>query len=472
MASRLEHSRLLTGLAAMALSAAAWWFGSGVHPLWWATWLAPVPILWLALRIRAGAAALAALVAYIAGTCNVWHYMHDAIGLPLAVVIYTIALPGTMLALCTLLYRRLLLRDRVLAAACAPPALWVAFEYANNRLSPHGTFFNIAYTQMDALPVIQLAAVTGLWGIGFLLLLVPTALAIQGTPRIAPRQRAFTGAVVMACLAATLAYGGWRLQAPATSTLRVGLVSLEHRQQPAWDGPEGQALSARYGDAIERLAGQGAQAVVMPEASFVATDATHPVFAQAARRHGLVVDIGVDYRGEPGAERNASLVFLPDASAPVIYGKHHLIPGFEDKYTPGREYRMLPGQPRAGLAICKDMDFIDVGRAYGRLDAQLLLVPAWDFDLDGWLHSRMAMMRGVEQGFAVARVARKGRLTLSDDRGRVIAEATSEGQGAELVGDLPLRETHTLYARWGDWFAWLDVAGLLALLALAGHKRT
>jgi len=132
---------------------------------------------------------------------------------------------------------------------------------------------------------------------------------------------------------------------------------------------------------------------------------------------------------------------------------------------------MLDGQPRIGLAICKDMDFIDTGRAYAGLGAQLLLVPAWDFDVDGWLHSRMAIMRGVEHGFAVARVARSGRLTLSDDRGRVIAEATSEGAGARLIGDLPLRETRTLYSRWGDWFAWLALGGLLALIALACLPR-
>ncbi len=128
---------------------------------------------------------------------------------------------------------------------------------------------------------------------------------------------------------------------------------------------------------------------------------------------------------------------------------------------------MLNGTPRIGLAICKDMDFHDIGQAYAARNAQLLLVPAWDFSIDGWLHSRMAIMRGVENGFAIARAARSGRLTLSDDRGRVLAEASSEKHDAELVGDLPLRETQTLYSRWGDWFAWLDLAALIVLLGLA-----
>jgi apolipoprotein N-acyltransferase len=49
----------------------------------------------------------------------------------------------------------------------------------------------------------------------------------------------------------------------------------------------------------------------------------------------------------------------------------------------------------------------------------------------------------------------------------VLAEASSERRDAELVGDLPLRSTQTLYSRWGDWFAWLDLAMLLALLSVA-----
>jgi apolipoprotein N-acyltransferase len=91
--------------------------------------------------------------------------------------------------------------------------------------------------------------------------------------------------------------------------------------------------------------------------------------------------------------------------------------------------------------------------------------------LDGWLHSRMAVLRGVEGGFAVARTARRGSLTLSDNRGRVIAEATDEKGDTQLVGDLPLYQSRTLYGQWGDWFAWCDLVLLLWLLPLLFAQR-
>lgn len=467
MASGIDRNRLALGVTAVALSALGWWFGSGLHPWWWMTWLAPLPVLLAAPRLRAGWCALVAFAAYALGGLNEWDYLHGHIGLPLAVIVLAIAGPGVTLALCTLLYRRLLSRGRPMAAVLAAPTLWVTIEYLNTQLSPHGTFGSISYTQMDALPILQLAALTGMWGISFLLLLVPSALAVQCAPGTASRDRGRIAAITVLLLVASAGYGVWRLQAPATSSLRVGLVSLDKPIRPPLNDAQGQALAARYVVAIDRLADQGARVVVLPETSFATADVTLPTFAALANNRHLVLDVGVDDKRDPQAEHNSAMVFQPGAGTPVIYDKRHLIPGFEDTYTPGKHDRLLNGTPRMGLAICKDMDFHDIGQTYAAYGAQLLLVPAWDFVVDGWLHSRMAIMRGVESGFAMARVARSGRLTLSDDRGRVVAEASSEAHDADLVGNLPLRETHTLYARWGNWFAWLDLLALLVLLIRA-----
>lgn len=470
MASKRDGFALPAWLAATVLSAMFWWFGSGVDPLWWMTWLSPLPVLWLAPRARARWAALAAFVAYAAGGLNVFTYLHTSIGLPLSVTLSAIAQPGLVLALCVVVFRRLLMRGHALAAALAVPTTWVAAEYVNNLLSPHATFFNIGYTQMDALAVVQLAAVTGIWGIGFLLLLAPAAVAVQAAPYATRRGRSTTMAFAALCVIAAIAYGGWRLQAPATDTVRAGLASFQKPRAAALSEPDGQALAARYLAAFDRLANAGARILLTPETSFTVTDASIPAFAEFATQRSLIVGTGVDFKGDAQAERNALMVFRPGAASPAMYNKHHLLVGLE-QYTPGDAYTVLEGTPRIGLAICKDMDFHDIGNAYAARRAQLLLVPAADFTVDGWLHSRMAIMRGVESGFAVARAAHAGRLTLSDDRGRVVAEASSERRDAELVGDLPLRETHTLYARWGDWFAWLDLAALAGWVALAFVPR-
>lgn len=124
------------------------------------------------------------------------------------------------------------------------------------------------------------------------------------------------------------------------------------------------------------------------------------------------------------------------------------------------------------MQICKDMDFPRLSRRYGVKGVGLLLVPAWDFTLDGWLHGRMAVMRGVESGFTIVRAAKQGLSTVSDDRGRILAQQDAATvRFASLVGTAPVRHDDTLYARWRDWFAWLNIAGLVALLLSPNRNR-
>ena len=466
MASEADRTRLPAALLAIALSALAWWFGSGTYPAWWVTWLAPLPVLWLAPRVRAPWAALAAFAAYAIGGFNAWTYLHEHLRFPTPLILGYIAVIGVLMAACTLLFRRLLLRGHAVAAAFSVPALWVAYEYINNLLSIHATFFNISYTQADALPVIQLVAVTGIWGVGFLLLLVPTVASLPWWPHVPRRSRWTIAGFVMLALVAALAYGGWRLRQAPTSTVRIGLVSLKESGIRALSSAEGEAREARYVEAMQRLIGEGAKILLIPEATFATDTATVPAFASLAEQRNVTVATGLAFHFGDSDARNMLAVFEPGATSPATYSKHHLLLGLE-QFVPGANFTMLAGKPRIGLAICKDMDFHDIGHAYAARHAQLLLVPASDFEVDGWLHSRMAVMRGVESGFAVARAARDGRLTLSDDRGRVVAEASSEQRDAELVGDLPLHDTTTPYSRLGDWFAWLDLLILAVVLLIA-----
>ena len=110
--------------------------------------------------------------------------------------------------------------------------------------------------------------------------------------------------------------------------------------------------------------------------------------------------------------------------------------------------------------------FPKLSREYAAEGANLLLVPAWDFNLDRWLHARMAVLRAVENGFALARSARNGLLTLSDNRGRILAESeTAPDRFVSITGKVKVSREQTFYARTGDWFAWLCVAVFVSLLA-------
>ena len=85
-----------------------------------------------------------------------------------------------------------------------------------------------------------------------------------------------------------------------------------------------------------------------------------------------------------------------------------------------------------------------------------------------WLHARMAMLRGVENGFALVRSAHHGLLSVSDDRGRTVALRAAAPQGmSAVVAAVPLGSGPTLYTRLGDLFAWASVAATLIVAGLA-----
>ena len=132
------------------------------------------------------------------------------------------------------------------------------------------------------------------------------------------------------------------------------------------------------------------------------------------------------HRDGHGSFENRAWLFAPSGELVADYAKQYLVPGFEARFKAGDEdvVRSILGA-RFGIAICKDMDFAQLGRAYSRLGVNVMVAPAYDFGSDAWSHASMAVLRGVEGGFSVVRPARHGLLIVSDRYGRVVDHKAS-----------------------------------------------
>ncbi|MCQ9132341.1 nitrilase-related carbon-nitrogen hydrolase [Streptomyces hilarionis] len=448
-------------------------FGTGLDPLPWLTWLAPLPVLRLAPRVGARAACCAAGLAWLLGQSRMWPYFLGALEMPFPAAAGVVVGQALVFALLTLAYRRLLLNGRPLTAAAAVAAGWVVLEYALSLALPHGAWLSLAYTQTDVLPVLQTASLTGPWGITFVVLGLPAALAAAGAPRARRRGRVLVAAAVV--LALPLGYGTWRLSQPhPVTTARVALLDTDRPDDTvALATSAGRRLLDRYVTHVRRLP-RSTSTVVLPEKTFAADGRTLPLLAgplrrlAVERRQDIVVGLVLD-RG--GASYNAALGFRARGGEPVVYLKHHLIPGAEGDLRPGGGLTFV--SPGRGLIVCKDLDFPALVRDYRRHGAAVLLAPAWDFTEDGRLHSRMALVRGVENGLTVARASRAGRLTVSDPYGRVLAErVTGHDDVTTVTAALPADAGATVYTRFGDWFARLCVLLLALSLAVLARRRS
>ena len=477
MAFAIEPRRVVIALLVAAATAILVWFGTGLFPLWPLLWFAPLPVLVFAGRSSGRAAGMTALLAWAAGNLNLWDYFAAALHVPLVIRIVILAGPALAFAFAVLLYRALLLRGAPWSALAAFPAVWVSYEYVFNLISPHGTAMNLAYTQLNFLPFLQLASITGPWGMSFLLLTFSTALAIGLHLRTAqPRQAGRIVAATLGLIAAVLVFGAVRLALPPPPghLVRVGLVAsdLPAYSGVATRGAETERELKDYAAHAESLGVRGAQVIVLPEHLGEADDSEmasiDQIFQPLAGGAKTTIVVGIAHDSTQMKQNEARV--YPQRAQVLTYAKHHLLPPFESIFTPGTTLTTLT-RPNGtwGVAICKDMDFTPLSRQYGQAGVGLMLVPAWDFTVDRVSHGHMAILRGVESGFAIARAGRGGSLMVSDNRGRIVAETPSNSAPfATLVADVPAMHERTLYLLLGDWFAWLTLALLAWLLVRRG----
>ncbi|HEY5810692.1 MAG TPA: nitrilase-related carbon-nitrogen hydrolase, partial [Povalibacter sp.] len=230
------------------------------------------------------------------------------------------------------------------------------------------------------------------------------------------------------------------------------------------------AVAEEYAALVRKLAAVNPQPqfIVLPEKVFADrvgwSGRSLQVLQETADETDVTLVAGFDEDLDAQRRGNTARVLLPRLPTKV-YLKRRMVPGLEEHFTGGAESLVDHGY---GVAICKDLDFPGLIREYGAAQTRLLLVPAWDFVGDGRLHARMAVVRGVENGFALARAAAMGRLTVSDAFGRIVAERVTDPSSAStLSATVGLVSGRTLYSRTGNALAWLVVAAAVAIVAWA-----
>ena len=132
--SLTRYNRLLVAVTGL-VSAGLLYFGTGLHPTWWLLWLAPVPVLAIAPRLRAGGAFLLSSTAWFLGKMNQWNYLRHVITLPLHVIILLFVISAVVFGLGVLFVRSFLRRGSLFLAAFAFPVYWVTCEYQRDGIA-------------------------------------------------------------------------------------------------------------------------------------------------------------------------------------------------------------------------------------------------------------------------------------------------------------------------------------------------
>jgi apolipoprotein N-acyltransferase len=376
-------------------------------------------------------------------------------------------------------------------------AAWVAFELVRGRLLTDLDLFVsapwalAAYSQVGFAMLMQVASLTGIYGVSFALVAATAALAElwlrRGDGATSRWALALVGALPTV---AALVFGALVLRDAddrATPGVAVAVVQADvdigARFRPELYGKN---LDQHLRLTLQALDEVRPALVFWPELALTFHLEEEPVYRNTIARvlaEGRAELVAGGPWGAPGeAPLYTNSVFVLDAQGEVRgrYDKQVLVPFAE--YTPAggldfvrrnfgrvRYYSRGPQSAPletlaglAGIAVCNEVFQPELARRRVLDGAEFLVNPS----NDTWISERswsrltfqMARARAIEQRRYLVRASTSGPSAIVDPWGRIQIQSEPDSR-AVIAGKIRARSDLTLYARMGDTFALLCVAG-------------
>ena len=405
-------------------------------------------------------------------------------------------------------------------ALLSAPFLWVLYEFVRSNLSflalPWGL---LAHTQYRHTIIIQLASLTGAYGVSFLIVFVNAALAgfliwyfamrknggrvVRGP---SPRSQFLLAAAAVAFLSFNLLFGYVQGRQEITGEkIKIALIQGNIAQREKWDAAYAREIMKIYSGLSQEAATAKPFLIVWPETatprSITVDQKVYQQVTQVAASTGAYVLLGSAQAQkfnvkDPGKSKYTNSAFLipPHAgnSRPERYDKIRLLPfgeylpyrdripwsliGIPDirEYLPGKQYHLLTlAGHRFATPICWENIFPTMGRHFVLNGAEFLINitnEAW-FGKTSAPHQFLSMnvFRAVENRRYVLRCANTGISCIIDPYGRILSRV-SDDNGNDLfvrgflTGYLTPIQSKTLYTRFGEWFVLL--CGTIAVVAV------
>ena len=385
------------------------------------------------------------------------------------------------------------------------PVVWVAGDLLRSFLMTGAPWAMLGHSQYRTLPLIQIADISGVFGITLLIVLANVVLyralrAVSGAGVPYPVKSAL---VLLILFMATLFYGFSRLNDGTSASdrpLRVALVQGNIPQDVKWSPAFQDTTISIYERLTREAAKNGVDLVVWPESAVPFFFQDEP--QQADRIRGLARELSTSLIiGSPAHElRDGKRVFLNSAFMITPSGetsgrsdKIHLVPfgeyvplgrffpfisklvvGIGD-FSPGEQaVPLVVGQTQVGTMICAEAVFPELGRAYVNNGARILA----NITNDAWFgrtsapyqHLSIATFRAVETRTPMVRAANTGVSAIIDQNGHISSMTGLFTEGFR-VGEVRAGSGDSIYLRLGDTVAWLCVLLTAAIAVLAWFKR-
>jgi apolipoprotein N-acyltransferase len=380
------------------------------------------------------------------------------------------------------------------------PILWTALEYLRSFFLTGFPWAILGYSQHLNLPFIQMADITGPYGISFVILLVNTTLfwiLRQWTKKTFPIRETVVTFVV---LLSSMVYGYVKMgtidrQMLQQPSLKVGLIQGNIDQSLKWDESFQKETLKLYERLSLKVAEQHPDLIIWPEtaAPFFFQEATEyqpMIFDIPNKTNAYLLFGSPSYKIEKRKVSHYNSAYLASPSKEIIgkYDKIHLVPYGEyvplgdllplgslgegiGNFKSGKViYNFSLPQGKFGVLICFEIIFPDLCRRFVKSGADFLVT----ITNDAWFgttsaphqHFSIAVFRAVENRVFIARAANTGITGFIDPRGKILQRGRIFTEEA-MNGTIRLSKEKTFYTLYGDVFAWACSGFSLLMLGYA-----
>lgn len=371
---------------------------------------------------------------------------------------------GTELFVLLFLYEKLRRRLSPLGGIFLFASWMVAGEYINAMVSPSGSWGTLGYVLIDSQPIMQLSSLFGIFFVSYFIFLSNAFIAhywLEG-PKV--HKSALASFALFLLL---YGYGVIRMDSSLDGgrlTVAAVVSDLDVTRKPL---PAADALQKNNRDLFERTllaAHRGAKVVAWNEGAALVEKKEEPLFVQRAQQiakeHQIYLYLAyfVPLDGLKSFE-NKYLFIDKRGEIHDVYYKHFPVPfeGAVKGEGPLRTYTVEGF--RLGGAICFDYDFIAMGQEHGGDDVGLVVVPAGDWKGIDPYHAKMAMVRGIENGYSILRPVRGATSIAADALGNIRGSmGYFEKNERVMVASLPAVRISTLYSIVGNLFSYVQIA--------------
>lgn len=457
-------------ILSIVITGGSFFLANGILFVWPLAWLSAIPMLILLPRVKKLQIFLYSFFAYLIGASVYLLILRDTA--PLMINIVTVLLFSVIFALIYLVTKILSSKVPSFIGVFVFPIIWTVSEYLIFTLSINGTWGSIANTQIEFIPFIQIASITGIWGIVFIISLFSSLISYIWNCRRDKKSIFKFSIVPIILIAAVFIYGTVRLLNKTESkSVRVGIYVTDENIKyfKSQEAEEIIPIIDDYIKQIEIMAKEGASVVLFPEKMVGITESYSSdiknMLSKAAINNSVSIIIGVNIIGDT-LSSNSAWVFSEDGELILNHKKKYLVPGWESgKYESGNRAGLFKYMGSTwGVNICKDNDFPKFTREYGKEDAKVVFAPTWDFIYDAEYHLRLAILRSVENGYSLVRSTKQGISTINDQYGEILKIGNSYNGDLIIVSDIEEGSGKTFYSRYGDWFSYLSIAILLVMV--------